>query len=160
MFISQSYTHMKYLLSENPFGSQWNYIIRGYNGTFLIFVILNLCMYFAIIGSSIRTINMWNSSPITFNLLDTDCNIPTKLSQNQLPERVNSFCKLHRDITFWMRLYITVCFVYIIKQGFVLAPKWLFSCSFHIKLPLLTLVWVFSNVLVASSTGASCYFCI
>ena len=66
-------------------------VIRGYGGTFLTFVISNLYMYLAIIGSCICAINIWNSSRITFNLLDNDCNIPTNFSQNQLSKRENTF---------------------------------------------------------------------
>ena len=49
-------------------------VIRGYNGTFHIFVISNLYTYLATIGSSICAINSWNSFPIAFDLLH---NIPT-----------------------------------------------------------------------------------
>ena len=52
-------------------------VIRGYNETVRILVISNLCTYFAIIGSAICAINIWNSFPIAFNLLDNDYNIPT-----------------------------------------------------------------------------------
>ena len=45
-------------------------VIRGYNGTVRILVISNLCTYLAIIWSSPCAINIWNSFPFTFNLLN------------------------------------------------------------------------------------------
>ena len=81
---------------------------RGYNGTFRIFLISNLCTYLSIIGSSICGMYIWNSFPIAFNLLDNDFNIKTikYFLQNQLSKREKTFCKIRRDITSWMRLYI------------------------------------------------------
>ena len=81
-------------------------IIRGYNGTFQIFVISNLCTYLAIIGSSICAINIWNSFPIVFNLLDNDYNFPRLFSpQNQLSKREKTFLQIILGYNFWMRLY-------------------------------------------------------
>ena len=75
IFISQSCTHMKYLLNKNPL--YLFQIIRGYNGTVWILVVSNLCTYLAIVWCSICAINIWNSFSVAFNFLDNDYNIPT-----------------------------------------------------------------------------------
>ena len=70
---------MKYLLSEHHLAASEIifHVSKGYNGTVRMLVMSNLCKYLAIIGSSIRAINISNSSPIGFNILDNDYNIST-----------------------------------------------------------------------------------
>ena len=52
-------------------------VIRAYNGTVGILVISILCTYLAIIENCICDINIWNSFPVVFNLLDNDYNNQT-----------------------------------------------------------------------------------